>query len=361
LQEKLRERTKLEALRSQADARRIEAEGKAVAAKAFADDCAGRRDSREKQAAKLKQEGEARRTSFAGAKSQFDKDAIAVQQARKDQEVLRYWIDGLRDKLTGFEKSVATITQLGETVKTWNPGLLKAAADKEQSAGTHLEEVSRQLIAITEVHHALKEQLKEIASGLCPFLKESCRQFDPVKVSVDAQAKEADVACLTKQETAARDAFQQAKAEANRLHAVESKIATTRETLAARIEELRHETGRVLTSDIVESCRRLSAFTAHNPVELSASSPPTTETSGTWLKQTRDLYVSAHAWFQAISPLLNERFDSFDQSSRAARSRRARTEVAGERARRSTAGNRCPDQDTRPTNSRKAQELRATG
>jgi exonuclease SbcC len=323
LQEKQRERAKLEAARSQADARRIEADEKAAAAKAFADDCAGRRDLREKQAAKLKQEAQARRTSLDDGKSQFDKDATAVQQARKDDETLRHWINGLREKLAAFEKSVAAITQMSDAVKAWSPGQLKAARDKEQSAAKHLEQLSGQLTAMTELHEALKIQLAEIAGGLCPFLKEPCRQFDPAKVSVDAQAKEADVARLKKQVASARESYQTSKTEADRLHAAETKVAATRETLTARLEELRHENDRLLPANIAEASARLGIFAARESIALDApSDPTTTESVASWLKQTRNLQTSAQSWFQALAPSLIEKFESSDR----ARDRRIREE-----------------------------------
>jgi exonuclease SbcC len=323
LQVQQRECAQLKAECSKCDARRIEASGKAAAAKAFSEDCAKRRDVCEKRAADLKSEAVSRRSSLAKSKPQFDQDAAAVQQARKDEEAMRHWVSGLEEKLAGFEKSSAAIGQMVQAVRAWKPDSLTEARGREQISSKQLEEISGQLTAATEIHGALTRQLEEIAGGVCPFLKESCRQFDPAKVSVDVRAREADIAQLKKQVAVVRENQRVAKADAERLHASESKIATTRDALAARLADLDHECEHISPAAIAEASKRLGSFADEDPFACAALAGPASQDDLTgWLKQMQAYNTSAQSWFQGLAPALRERFESFDK----ARDRRVREE-----------------------------------
>lgn len=66
-----------------------------------------------------------------------------------------------------------------------NPDDITAAYESECEAKQQLQILNNQLIILIERRQNLETQLKEIGSGLCPFFKEKCQQFNKNKIASD--------------------------------------------------------------------------------------------------------------------------------------------------------------------------------
>src|SRR5262249_28702584 len=114
----------------------------------------------------------------------------AVLVAKKSKEAFSEWIN-VPGKLTeGNEKLLRDALIDGE-----REAVVKAHADQ-----LRLDEASRDLAnKLAHAEHSrnlLANQLNQISGGVCPFLKEKCRQFDPKAIRSDLEALEKEHADL---------------------------------------------------------------------------------------------------------------------------------------------------------------------
>ncbi len=120
---------------------------------------------------------------------------------------------------------------------------IDAAQQSEKQAAGKLDEGTKLAAAAREKRSGLAGQLEQIAGGVCPFLKEGCRQFDPAKVQADLAIYEREIAVLEGALDAARKAHEQARkltlAETQRLTRLdgEEKALAALEGEMARLEK----------------------------------------------------------------------------------------------------------------------------
>ena len=112
----------------------------------------------------------------------FQKSAAAAETAQDHRDTLGGWIDGLAGLAKSQQRSADTVARLAGEISAWDSAKLKTAETAERAAVQVLKDASDKLAKAEERYENLKEQLKEISGGICPFLKEECRQFDPAKV-----------------------------------------------------------------------------------------------------------------------------------------------------------------------------------
>ena len=77
-------------------------------------------------------------------------------------------------------------------------------AGRKRTADEALQNLRQQFAAANAEHSSLSTQLEEIRGGICPFLKEKCRQFDPSKVEGDLRQKKATMDVPSKQHRVGR-------------------------------------------------------------------------------------------------------------------------------------------------------------
>jgi exonuclease SbcC len=318
LYEQQREKSRLEKSLADSNARRVALDEKAVAAKAFADDCEKRRGEREQRAGELERETLNLSKALTGTKAAFEIEAKSIQQIRADEETVRHWVRGLVDKAVRFSELGETIVETRRAIASWNPALLESARLKEQSAAKRLEELNGQLTATAEVNTSLKRQLAEISEGVCPFLRERCRQFDPAKVAHDLHAREAGVVTLQSQVTEAREAHRLAKGEVDRFAAAEAKLSHLRVDLEKRAAELSNESASLVPPAIKECSERLGLRADASPDRFNGMM----DDVSAWLNCVREFCNSARASFDELMPKLRLRQDAFEQT----RDRRLRDE-----------------------------------
>jgi DNA repair protein SbcC/Rad50 len=307
LQEQQRERARLEKNRAEANARCIALNEKAVAAKAFADDCDKRRARREERLKELAREASVLGKAFVETKAAFETETKSVHQMRADEEIMRHWVHSLAEKTARLFDLGAIVEKTRQTIQKWDPALLEAAREKEQSSWRSLEELNLELTAATEVNRSLKRQLADISEGVCPFLKERCHQFDPAKVANDLHAREGKIGELTKRLGNLRDAHKRAKAEADELARTEAKLVHLRVDLDGRLAELRNEGTSLMPNAVVKCGERLGLRPPASPGEINGDIPA-------WLAGVHEFSASVRTSFDELAPQLRHRFEAFEEA-----------------------------------------------
>src|SRR5208337_4277507 len=87
-------------------------------------------------------------------------------------------------------------------------------------------------------HSSLSTQLEQIRGGVCPFLKEKCRQFDPSKVEGDLRQKRATIAYLQTNIESAESALYAAKIDREQLRREDKNLAGKRSRLELMTADL---------------------------------------------------------------------------------------------------------------------------
>lgn len=168
------------------------------------------------------------------AKLEYERFAQAAATAKRCEQELNAWLDALPEQ--------PTESGSGGNVSGWDTQpILKARAEETKLAqalrawedkGTRAEHARQSLAA----------QLAQIAGGVCPFLNEKCRQFDPKAVQSDLSHLEKELAQAGKQRDAASKAFGKAKqvsaqARTNLLKEISAKHEEARGQLDSRDRE----------------------------------------------------------------------------------------------------------------------------
>ena len=171
--------------RDQAEKARVDHQGKSVAAREQAKEFALQVAGKEKEcgiiAGKITPLKDALETSL----DSFTIAARQVEEAEDHRDTINKWIDGLDALIKSQNRGAATVARLFREISGWDGAKLLTAETTAASAAEVLKDAEAKLTKAEQQHVTLKAQLKEIAGGVCPFLKEKCQQFDPSKVQAD--------------------------------------------------------------------------------------------------------------------------------------------------------------------------------
>jgi exonuclease SbcC len=268
------QREKRDALRKQRDAAesdRKDRAAKAEAAREQAETFTKQREEKDAQAKALAAQIEPLSAKLASTKTTFDQAQKAATTATQDRAVVQAWINGIGPivvKLAGLAAEIAANTK---EIAGWDAAALVAAKGTEQTAGATLKALEADLAKARGLRVSLQQQLKDISGGLCPFLRESCRQFDPAKVQSDLDAQAAVIQALDKKVTQASAAHTEAKRQLKALEAAETKIGAKREQQARDVAKYLSDCRSVVPADVTEAYVRLRAW---EPGLYNAATPP---------------------------------------------------------------------------------------
>ena len=171
-----------------------------------------------------------------GAKAERERWAQAVAKAKSEEMKLNAWLEALPDK----PEELAKVP--GEKVPGFDIRPMLKARLEEAILGEELRSWEAKASKAEQARQSLSAQLAQIGGGVCPFLKEKCRQFDfkAVKNDVSALEKELGVAASRRQETAlglGRAKVRAAEKRAELLKQVGAKVEEARVQLESRDRE----------------------------------------------------------------------------------------------------------------------------
>jgi exonuclease SbcC len=132
-------------------------------------------------------------------------------QAAGAEELAKTFLQQRETKAQALAELEAKARELAATLAGGAAAALAESQRVEQSAAEKLEAATGALTAAREARRTLQTQLDEIAGGVCPFLKEQCRQFDRAKVRGDLRAQDANIQAAEGRLAEAREAHRRAK------------------------------------------------------------------------------------------------------------------------------------------------------
>ena len=172
------------------------------------------------------------------AQAHLEQGKAAAQVGQKAMADVARFVAGLSAKLVAEEKTATRIAQLAAEVGRWDPAPLEEARRREETARVEAVSAKENFSKAQGRLKSLEQQLKEIAGGVCPFLREQCQQFDPAKVSADVTSCRAE---LQRSEGIARAA----EASSVAAHQALEKLKDRHGQIVAKQEQLRENIAHV--------------------------------------------------------------------------------------------------------------------
>jgi exonuclease SbcC len=253
-------RQDLEGRRQAAALRKAEREAQGRLARDRAALHRGQGDQKQQEAGAL----EARRTALA-AELETSREAFqALQEAsREGAEAL----EGLTPFLSPLPRHLERQARLLEQVEAlqaemagWDPQAPGLAREEEARQEKRVQDLAAASGDLEARHRALAAQLKDIKGGVCPFLKEACRQFDPARVGADLEALAARIPEAARALLEAREALAQARARREELGRKEAQRAARAQVLREAAQELGASFQALEAADLWEALGRLQAW-----------------------------------------------------------------------------------------------------
>jgi exonuclease SbcC len=235
LRVKQAEQHRLEIALADAEKKRIEIDGKASAARSQMDVFVWQRQRKEAERDTLRERVEALRQRLLISRPEFEKRKALASRTTHSLSELRHFVGGFAALLV---REGTAIKEATAAVAVRDGSALETARRQQVSAIEALQNFRQQLAAAQAEHSALVKQLEEIRDGICPFLKEQCRQFDPSKVEGDLREKGAMIELLQNKRGIAESALRAAQSEYEQQREEEASLVKKRSQLEHIVEEL---------------------------------------------------------------------------------------------------------------------------
>ncbi len=250
------------------------------------------------------------------------KDAFAhIQQAGKvaadDLGLVKAWVQGLPRHITRLGTAAAGIAKLDTELSAWDPAKIAAARQTEKSASEATTAAKESLAQARERKTTLAEQLRQIGGGLCPFLKETCRQFDPAKVQTDLTGLESEVGRLEKLCQEAQRLNGVAQKTLTPLVTAENQLTAKHGQLSRDIADYAAEFGTVVSVEAVEADKRLRAWQIEIPASPQGITLPKEDLTANHVAKLQPAAV-AHAaeisaWWTEVQPKIREHLNEVER------------------------------------------------
>jgi exonuclease SbcC len=201
-------------------------------------------------------------TSLETSAADFQKSAKQAEQAEEHRDVVGGWIDGLENGINSQERGAVRITRLAKEISKWDEAKLKVAEKASESAGQAVKEAATKLNKAEQRHTTLEGQLQEIGGGICPFLKEKCRQFDPSKVRADLEEQKLAIKVLAKEAEQKGKVQQESELALGELRTAQAKISQMELELAEALESYSDGLRSLVSDGAVKSSEWLAGWAA---------------------------------------------------------------------------------------------------
>jgi len=123
----------------------------------------------------------------------FDALWQATTAAKRSRDALGAWLQTLAEQVEDNQRLLADVLQDWERIRGWDVEAVARARAEERRLDELTRELARKLARSEELKDTLARQLAEINGGICPFLKEKCRQFDPKAIQSDISDREKEI------------------------------------------------------------------------------------------------------------------------------------------------------------------------
>ena len=232
------EERRLEKEMADTEKKKAELDGKADAARLQADALALQKREKEAEKADVSERVDALRFRLSDSQPEFERQKRAVDHVTRDLSDVRHFVNSFGILLAHDEATLKKIKEVTADLSSWDASVLQKASLQEATADEVLQHFRQQFAAANAEHSSLSTQLEQIRGGVCPFLKEKCRQFDPSKVEGDLRQKRATMEYLRKNIESAESALYAAKIDREHLRREEKDLAGKKSRLELMAADL---------------------------------------------------------------------------------------------------------------------------
>lgn len=190
----------------------------------------------------------------------------------------------------------AEAAAMQKELAAWDRGAADAARKAEEKAAAELKQAEAAVAEARSAWKSLQTQLDTLQSGICPFLKETCRQFDPARVQEDLRLQaERGKALATAMTAAAESARAAAKSreQAERHH---HRMAEREKAAQSDALRLTKALGSLLPPEFSSHSATLEALL---PTGTVPESPPVQPDSAAGLG---DFSTCLNGWWRTLQP-----------------------------------------------------------
>lgn len=255
----------------------------------------------------------------------FQKSSEAAETAEGHRDALGGWVNGLPGISKSQKRGADTVERLSGEISKWDDTQMQTVGNAERDAAGVLKLAQDELAKAEERHATLQQQLREITGGMCPFLKEKCRQFDPAKVRADLEGQRLALVNLKAEVQQNNKAHQEVNVALGTLKSAHGKIAGKKTELGESIERYREGLISLVSDDAMDSLQWLAAWENQlpaAPVAPQASSKSITPAGLAGFQQRFEAFVGeADAWWELAAGLIKARLKSFQEEAKARRAK----------------------------------------
>jgi DNA repair protein SbcC/Rad50 len=202
---------RLESEMADAEKRETQFDGKSVSAISQAEVFGRQRQSKEAERSNIRNKADALRDQLNVSQPEFDRQKNLANRAARSISELSYFVRAVASVIADGGEILKALKEQKTILAAKDVSAFQTAGLLEESASERFQLLSHQLAAAKAEHEALATQLQQIAGGICPFLKEQCRQFDPSKVEGDLKEKSTAVARMRVEKGEAEAVFRAAQ------------------------------------------------------------------------------------------------------------------------------------------------------
>lgn len=322
-------RDEVQKMRDSAERSRLDCAGKAEGAAKLAALLSEQRAQKENEAEELQERARKVAGHLDKTESEFKAARLVVEEARRHQSLLNTWAEGVGRAIERVHIGAGKTAAAESEIASWNPDSPAASRQIEETVANDLRRAREELAGAQRHQLALEAQLKQIAGGSCPFLKEQCRQFEPSKVQTELSERQASLAAAAKLEKSLATKLLEATGEVKRLEKAEERIAYRKREREESVGRIKIELAALLPETVAQASERLRQFETKIPT-LKGSPGMPVETSPAHLKaletQLRDFNQHVRGHQDETNAALEARFREFERMASARQKEEAELE-----------------------------------
>jgi DNA repair protein SbcC/Rad50 len=212
LRAKQADQHRLEIEMAGAEKKKVEIDAKGNAARSQTYVFARQKQEKEAERSAIRNRIEAIRTRLRVSEAEFERQKSLTNRASSWLSDIHHFVSSFANLLAHGETALTRMKEMAVLRAATDSFAVEKARNREKAADEALQAIRQQLAAANADYSTLKRQLEEIGGGICPFLKERCRQFDPSKVTGDLKEKSATIEMLEEKRRIAESALHAAQA-----------------------------------------------------------------------------------------------------------------------------------------------------
>jgi DNA repair protein SbcC/Rad50 len=319
------QRDQLKLQRDTAETERISHLSKATAAVDQAKEFSNQKEVKQKDCDALAAKIKPLQETIEKTAAQFEKTLELIDEAKEHRDTVGGWIDGLAGVVKNQKRTATAVARLTKEISAWDVAKLKAAVKAEKEAASALKSAHEKLAKAEQQQATLKDQLEDISGGVCPFLKEKCRQFDPTKVQADVKTQSGLIAGLKKDVEKAEAAHQESSL--SELRSLEGEIKGKANELEESLESFSQEMQSIIPDEATKSIKHLSKWESKIPNLPSSPKIPQQALDASEvakLEQELESYLAeAKAWWNQADGAIKGRIKAFSEEEKARKAQEA--------------------------------------